>query len=921
MSRPTSGAYPRSRLSLSAQGKNGLHVEELVFVDTLTHELPGDPLTAPTTDATRRPASAPAEKKELKPVVGTTATTANSTSVAALAPARTPRAVRGAFYSLVPPDTGCVHPLLIAASPSALSMLGLARDEYRRREFCLYMSGATQIPRARPWSAAYGGHQYGCYSGQLGDGRCVTLGEIIIATAATPSAHYSSKQPPPTRYEIQLKGAGLTPYSRFGDGLATLAAAVREFIAAEFMHSMGILTTRALAVVATQVHVYRGADPQPHAGAVLSRASSCWVRFGTFELFHYRHDKERVKMLADYVIKYHFQDVLQAEEEQEQEGEGSGGASSGEGDATNLPLATPAESREGLAGVNRQAEQGSDASPLPDASADLPKSDSEEKTDSDKDNDNEDEAEEEDEDEDDVLDELVDKPPPQSIDRRGTRRLSFVFQSFPTPSADAMQAMEAAAAQAPTEATRAETVVVDVELNAYARFFQEVIRRTADLVASWQAIGFVHGEMNTVSALQSHPQQFDAKLIVEIFDKKDNMSILGVTMDYGSYGFLDGYDPYWTPNPADRTGRYRFERQAKIALWNLSKLGRTLAELIAPPPPPAAATGNQPTRSLVAAHVVRGEEIVRELLKGFEDAFVESYAKLMCKKLGLQTVLPTDLPEIIDPLLQLLADAGADYTNFFSSLCIFDNPTATDVKDAPTSLDILLRGVARLYVADDNAGDEDEPEHGGTLAASMSGALGVTDREITKSGESNGESPGQDESDRDDTDTHSEDDKALNNEALRKDSQRSNRSSTSSLRARFVIPDDDGTGSSDSVSQMSEEITERWAEWCKGYRARLALEPPDAASQRLTAMRKANPRCIPRQHKLNDLTRQVLSRVPATGQAMRRSGMQGMDPDMERVLRVVIQGGGDGGEEDVQCLREWCEEPPDIPFRPDKIPL
>ncbi|KAI8587882.1 hypothetical protein BDZ88DRAFT_398039, partial [Geranomyces variabilis] len=520
MSRPTSGAYPRSRLSLSAQSKHSagsLHLEELVFVDTFTHELPGDPLTAP--NDTKRPASAPAEKGEKS------AGAANNNPAAVVAPARSPRAVRGAFYSLVPPDTGCVHPLLIAASPSALSMLGLAKDEYRRREFSLYMSGATHIPRARPWSAAYGGHQFGCYSGQLGDGRCVTLGEIIAAP--TPQSRRSA------RYEIQLKGAGLTPYSRFGDGLTTLAAAVREFVAAEFMHSVGIPTTRALAVVATQVPVYRGADPQPHAGAVLSRASSCWVRFGTFELFHYRHDKERVKLLADYVIKHHFQDVLQAEED---------GDASGERDTTP---------------------------------------------------------------------------------------------------------MEAAAAQAPTEATRSETVVVDVELNAYARFFQEVIRRTADLVACWQAIGFVHGEMNT-----------------------DNMSILGLTTDYGSYGFLDGYDPYWTPNPADRTGRYRFERQAKIALWNLSKLGRTLAELIAPPPPPAA-TGNQPTRSLVAAHVVRGEEIVRELLKGFEDSFVESYSKLMCKKLGLQSVLPTDLSEIIDPLLQLLADAGADYTNFFRSLCTF----------------------------------------------------------------------------------------------------------------------------------------------------------------------------------------------------------------------------------------------------------
>ncbi|KAJ3146458.1 hypothetical protein HDU86_008510 [Geranomyces michiganensis] len=900
MSRPTSGAHPRSRLSLSAQGKSeaGLsHLEDLVFVDTFTHELPGDPLTDPQDG--RRPASAPAVNVVRLSTVSSNNAAAAPTAAgtAAIAsPARTPRAVRGAFYSLVTPDTACIHPLLIAFSPSTLAMLGLDKDEARRREFNLYMSGATHLPRARPWSAAYGGHQFGCYAGQLGDGRCVTLGEII--TAPTPQF------PKSTRYEIQLKGAGLTPYSRFGDGLTTLAAAVREFLAAEFMHSVGVPTTRALAVVATQVPVYRGADPQPQAGAVLSRASSSWIRFGTFELFHYRHDKERVKLLADYVIKYHFQDVLQAEEDEAVEvslhrrptlKDPTVAGAPDPGDTTRIQIGASGDAVINQNGSDSVNDDSSHASPeVPDYR--LSKTDNEDKPDSE--NDDDDESNEE---EDDVLDELIEKPPVQLNERRGTRRLSFVLQSFPTPDADSSPS------QALAEAPIPETVVVDVELNEYARFFQEIIRRTADLVASWQAIGFVHGEMNTVGVF--HPQV------------SFSLPPSRVTKIHRS-------------RSSDRTGRYRFERQPKIALWNLSKLGRTLAELIAPPAPPAAAK-NQPTRSLVAAHVVRGEEIVRELLKGFEDSFISTFTRLMCNKLGLREVLPTDLSQLIEPLLQLLADAGADYTNFFRSLCTFDNADATDEMRAPTSLSILLRGISRFYASEDDTREEEdeegEPERAGTLAASMSGALGVTDREITSNRKSNAnELLETDESDQEEN--QSEEDTPSGETRKGSDSgpssprrssqrqSRSNRSSTSSLRARFSIPED--PGSTESLSQISDEITERWTEWAERYRERLALEPPDAAPQRLITMRQANPKCIPRQHKLNALTRQLISRVPdPTGQPMRRSGMQTMDPEMERVVRILIQGEGDGSEEDIQCLREWSEEPPDTLFRPDDIPV
>ncbi|KAI8919479.1 hypothetical protein DFJ77DRAFT_428055 [Powellomyces hirtus] len=518
MSRPSSGSFPRSRLSLSAQGKAStgpFHLEELLFVDTFTRELPGDPLTQPAQPpllggppAAGRPSSATLARQTEDSHAGGAAPSTN--------PARTARAVRGACYSLVTPDNGCTHPLYIASSPSAIELLGIDREEPQRREFGQFLSGARTLPRAHPWAAIYGGHQFGCYAGQLGDGRCVSIGEVLpppppSASQPAPGASTSSDIST-THWDIQLKGAGLTPYSRFGDGLTTLGSCVREFVAAEYMHSIGIPTTRALAVVATQVPVYRGANGDIFHGAVLTRLSPSWIRFGSFELFHYRNDKERVKLLADYVIKYHFADLLQ--------------------------------------------------------------------------------------------------PP----------------------------------------------VLVDVELNVYARFFQEVIRRTAELVAAWQAIGFVHGALNT-----------------------DNMSILGITLNYGAFGFLDRYDPYWTLlNLADRMGRYRFEHQPKIALWNLSKLGRTLAALIAPPPP-ASLPPSRGGGSLVAAHVVRGEEIVRELLKGFEDLFIESYTRIMRSKLGLRTEQATDLTEIIEPLLQLLADAGADYTLFFRESNENDPPLPSDI--------------------------------------------------------------------------------------------------------------------------------------------------------------------------------------------------------------------------------------------------
>ncbi|TPX59609.1 hypothetical protein PhCBS80983_g02359 [Powellomyces hirtus] len=770
MSRPSSGSFPRSRLSLSAQGKAStgpFHLEELLFVDTFTRELPRDPLTQPAQPpllggppAAGRPSSATLARQTEESNAGGTAPSTN--------PARTARAVRGACYSLVTPDNGCTHPLYIASSPSAIELLGIDREEPQRREFGQFLSGARALPRAHPWAAIYGGHQFGCYAGQLGDGRCVSIGEVLpppppSASQPAPGASTSSDIST-THWDIQLKGAGLTPYSRFGDGLTTLGSCVREFVAAEYMHSIGIPTTRALAVVATQVPVYRGVNGDIFHGAVLTRLSPSWIRFGSFELFHYRNDKERVKLLADYVIKYHFADLLQPPGDDEADnlsarsmilgGSKPEGAQSQNSEfdarARKTSLAVGEETgaaRPRKASVAFGSEIAKDEKSDGQHSPPMIREDSigsivsEEDTTADKgagrnksDSDDDQAANKgsDDDDEDDVLDDMRNSPLLPAARRPTARRLSFMLQSFPTQEGAPKEESTAdTTAKSPPQPQPMipETVLVDVELNVYARFFQEVIRRTAELVAAWQAIGFVHGALNT-----------------------DNMSILGITLNYGAFGFLDRYDPYWTSNPADRMGRYRFEHQPKIALWNLSKLGRTLAALIAPPPPaslPPSCGGG----SLVAAHVVRGEEIVRELLKGFEDLFIESYTRIMRSKLGLRTEQATDLTEIIEPLLQLFADAGADYTLFFRGLCEFDDDEGDgDALDesatpGPNCLAVLIRGVERLEGDDDPAADGSDEVGGhtggapelageiGTLAASMSGAFGIVDREVTGVGE------------------------------------------------------------------------------------------------------------------------------------------------------------------------------------------
>ncbi|KAJ3143905.1 hypothetical protein HK101_002957 [Irineochytrium annulatum] len=185
------------------------------------------------------------------------------------------------------------------------------------------------------------------------------------------------------------------------------------------------------------------------------------------------------------------------------------------------------------------------------------------------------------------------------------------------------------------------TKPVDVVLSRYARLFKEIVGRTAVMIAHWQAVGFCHGVMNT-----------------------DNMSVLGITIDYGPFMFLDVYDPFARSNTTDDVGRYSFEHQPKIALWNLAKLGRTFSEIILEGK--AGDSGPQTPEARVSAF-----DLIRQILDEFEPTFVEKYTELMRNKLGLRLVKANDLDNLVTPLLQLMTDACVDYSKFFRALSFF----------------------------------------------------------------------------------------------------------------------------------------------------------------------------------------------------------------------------------------------------------
>lgn len=349
-------------------------------------------------------------------------------------------------------------PQLIGWSELLSNELQIAHPDFiSDTEVASVLAGNLILPDMKPFAVRYGGHQFGHWAGQLGDGRAISLGEV-------------------NNYELQLKGAGRTPYSRQGDGRAVLRSSLREFICSEAMHALGVPTTRSLSLTLTGDQVMRDilydGNPKYELGAVASRLSPSFIRFGNFEILSAHKQYVELKKLTDYVIQNFYPEIL--------------------------------------------AE---------------PKSDQQK----------------------------------------------------------------------------------------YADFLKQVSIRTADMMTHWMSLGFVHGVMNT-----------------------DNMSILGLTIDYGPYGWVEEFDPNFTPNTTDFSHRrYRFAHQPQIALWNLNCLANALYPLI------------------------EDKDLIVESLGYFQTHYEEAYLNKLSAKLGLKLERSQVDQEFLAELFDILAELKLDYTRFF----------------------------------------------------------------------------------------------------------------------------------------------------------------------------------------------------------------------------------------------------------------
>ncbi|MEM9134390.1 MAG: YdiU family protein [Actinomycetota bacterium] len=228
--------------------------DELVFDNRFTDELPADPIEGPAL-----------------------------------------RQVTGAVYSRVRPVT-VPDPRIIGWSAEVAADLGLPADYGSDPDSAAVLTGNRILVGADPHAMNYGGHQFGNWAGQLGDGRAIALGEVVGADGR--------------HHTLQLKGAGPTPYSRRADGLAVLRSSVREFLCSEAMHHLGVPTTRALSLALTGNQVMRDmfydGNPAPEPGAVVCRVAPSFLRFGNYQILAARDDGELLRTLVDFTITHHF---------------------------------------------------------------------------------------------------------------------------------------------------------------------------------------------------------------------------------------------------------------------------------------------------------------------------------------------------------------------------------------------------------------------------------------------------------------------------------------------------------------------------------------------------------------------------------------------------------------------------------------
>jgi serine/tyrosine/threonine adenylyltransferase len=359
-------------------------------------------------------------------------------------------------------------PYVVGFSDDAARTLGLApavRDAPGFAE--LFCGNPTRDwpAGALPYAAVYSGHQFGVWAGQLGDGRALGIGEL---------AHDGR------RYELQLKGAGRTPYSRMGDGRAVLRSSIREFLCSEAMHHLGIPTTRALTVIGSDHPVPR---EEIETAAVVTRVAESFVRFGHFEHFFSNDRPDQLRALADHVI------------------------------ARFYPACRDAD-------------------------------------------------------------------------------------------------------------------------DPYLALLDAVMARTAALVAQWQAVGFCHGVLNT-----------------------DNMSILGLTLDYGPFGFIDAFDANHICNHSDTRGRYAYRMQPRIAHWNCFCLAQALLPLL----------GLQHDAADDDARAERAADDAQAVLARFPEYFGPTLERAMRAKLGLELTHDDDAA-LANQLLEIMHASHADFTLTFRHL-------------------------------------------------------------------------------------------------------------------------------------------------------------------------------------------------------------------------------------------------------------
>ncbi|MFZ6862647.1 protein adenylyltransferase SelO [Undibacterium sp. Ji67W] len=360
------------------------------------------------------------------------------------------------FFTHLRP-TPLPSPYLVAFSEKMANEHSVLFNRFQETEAVEIFSG-NKIPfTANPLASVYSGHQFGVWAGQLGDGRAILLGDTINK--------YQQ------RFEVQLKGAGATPYSRSGDGRAVLRSSIREFLCSEAMHALRIPTSRALCITGSDQYVFR---EQPETAAVVTRLAPSFIRFGSFEHWYYNRRHDDLKILADFVIEHYF---------------------------------------------------------------------------------------------------------PHCRD----------------------------------------------EHNPYQALLIDITRKTAELMAHWQSVGFMHGVMNT-----------------------DNMSILGITLDYGPFGFMEAFNDSHICNHTDQQGRYSYKMQPSVGNWNLHALGQAMLPLIG------------------------SVEETQIALSGYSTCFVAQWESLLRSKFGFSIAHESD-KQLGEDFFSLMQASHADFTLSFRQLSHLEN--------------------------------------------------------------------------------------------------------------------------------------------------------------------------------------------------------------------------------------------------------